>query len=140
MQVKAWISLAPLAGAALVAISRTMDYRHHWQDVLTGSLLGLVVSYFAYRQYYPPLTSDISHQPYPPRFKRGGHEPDAELPMHNRTPSTAPVLTDDSFDNEGVRSRQYTSRYSDGPMDEEMAVEPTLHAASSSHTDIPKET
>ena len=27
LQPKAWISLAPLSGAALVAISRTMDYR-----------------------------------------------------------------------------------------------------------------
>ena len=66
---KAWLSLAPLAGAALVAISRTMDYRHHWQDVLVGGALGLLVSYFAYRQYYPPLTSRRSHVPYAPRDK-----------------------------------------------------------------------
>ncbi|KZV63858.1 acid phosphatase/Vanadium-dependent haloperoxidase [Peniophora sp. CONT] len=66
---KAWLSLAPLAGAALVAISRTMDYRHHWQDVLVGGALGLFVSYFAYRQYYPPLTSRRSHVPYTPRDK-----------------------------------------------------------------------
>lgn len=66
---KAWLSLAPLAGAALVAISRTMDYRHHWHDVLVGGSLGLLVSYFAYRQYYPPLTSRRSHVPYAPRDK-----------------------------------------------------------------------
>ena len=116
-----------------------MDYRHQWQDVLTGSLLGLVVSYFAYRQYYPPLTSDISHQPYPPRYKRGGHEEGPVLPTHNRTPSSAPVLGEGSFDNEGMRSRQYTSRYSDGPADEEISVEPTLRAASSSNADPSKE-
>ncbi|KAF9221838.1 PAP2-domain-containing protein [Gyrodon lividus] len=66
---KAWLSLAPLAAASLVAISRTMDYRHHWQDVITGSLLGLVVSYFSYRQYYPNLASKAAHVPYATRFE-----------------------------------------------------------------------
>jgi len=42
---KAWISVTPLAGATLVAISRTMDYRHHWEDVVTGSVLGFAVAY-----------------------------------------------------------------------------------------------
>ncbi|KLO13504.1 PAP2-domain-containing protein [Schizopora paradoxa] len=69
---KAWISLAPLAGAALVAVSRTMDYRHHWQDVLTGSALGLATAYFAYRQYYPPLDHELSERPFAPRLVRGG--------------------------------------------------------------------
>jgi len=69
---KAWISLAPLAGAALVAVSRTMDYRHHWQDVLTGSALGLATAYFAYRQYYPPLDYELSERPFQPRLERGG--------------------------------------------------------------------
>ncbi|KAL5489824.1 hypothetical protein ACEPAI_4656 [Sanghuangporus weigelae] len=71
---KAWISLMPLSGAALVAISRTMDYRHHWQDVLVGSLIGLVMSFFAYRQYYPPLGSPQSHRPFSPRIRREGSD------------------------------------------------------------------
>ncbi|KAL5511158.1 hypothetical protein ACEPAH_4373 [Sanghuangporus vaninii] len=71
---KAWISLTPLSGAALVAISRTMDYRHHWQDVLVGSLIGLVMSFFAYRQYYPPLSSPRSHRPFSPRIRREGSD------------------------------------------------------------------
>ncbi|RPD66191.1 acid phosphatase/Vanadium-dependent haloperoxidase [Lentinus tigrinus ALCF2SS1-7] len=135
--VKAWVSLAPLAGAALVAISRTMDYRHHWHDVLTGSILGIVVAYFSYRQYYPPLTSPISHRPYPMRLKRGGQE----LPTHNREPSAVPVMGNTSFDNDGMRPRP-TSRYSDrlSMGDEEMGMEPTLHPPSSSNVDVPKET
>ncbi|KAG6831169.1 hypothetical protein H0H92_012309 [Tricholoma furcatifolium] len=67
---KAWLSISPFCAAALVAISRTMDYRHHWQDVLVGSILGTVVSYFSYRQYYPSLASELSHRPYSPRIKR----------------------------------------------------------------------
>jgi len=67
---KAWISVVPLIGASLVAISRTMDYRHHWQDVLVGGLLGLVMAWFSYRQYYPPLADPLSHRPYSPRIPR----------------------------------------------------------------------
>ncbi|KAF9237121.1 phosphatidic acid phosphatase type 2/haloperoxidase, partial [Melanogaster broomeanus] len=66
---KAWLALAPLAGASWVAISRTMDYHHHWQDVIAGSVLGLAVSYFAYRQYYPGLASKDVHIPYTTRFE-----------------------------------------------------------------------
>ncbi|KAG6336917.1 hypothetical protein ID866_2155 [Astraeus odoratus] len=67
---KAWISVTPFAGATLVAISRTMDYRHHWQDVVAGAILGTTVAYFAYRQYYPSLASEMSHRPYSPRVPR----------------------------------------------------------------------
>lgn len=67
---KAWFTIVPLMGAALVAISRTMDYRHHATDVLSGSLLGLTVAYFSYRQYFPPLNDPMSHRCYAPR-RRG---------------------------------------------------------------------
>ncbi|KAE8771755.1 hypothetical protein D1007_56320 [Hordeum vulgare] len=43
--------------AALVAISRVDDYRHHWQDVCTGGVLGLVVASLCYLQFFP-LPSD----------------------------------------------------------------------------------
>ncbi|EDR07742.1 uncharacterized protein LACBIDRAFT_298246 [Laccaria bicolor S238N-H82] len=85
-QGKAWLSLTPFAGAALVAISRTMDYRHHWHDVLVGSIIGTVLAYFSYRQYYPSLSSELSHRPYSPRIK---DELDANL---HRNDLESPVL------------------------------------------------
>lgn len=134
-QVKAWIALVPLSGAALVAISRTMDYRHHWQDVLTGSLLGLVTAYFSYRQYYPPLNSPISHLPYPPRYRRGGQEHPA---AHRSSPAEAQALTNDQFENIAMRPRMPEQRYADRPSigDEEMGHPPMVPSGSGLSKDI----
>ncbi|KAL8934851.1 MAG: hypothetical protein Q9216_005704 [Gyalolechia sp. 2 TL-2023] len=53
---KTFIVLIPTLGAALIAVSRIMDARHHPFDVISGSLLGTVVAWAAYRQYFPPAT------------------------------------------------------------------------------------
>lgn len=58
------LSITPLFLAMLVAVSRTCDYHHHWQDVTVGSLIGITISYLCYRQYYPPLDSKMSHRSY----------------------------------------------------------------------------
>ena len=48
----------------------------HWQDVLAGSIIGLVMANFAYRQYFRSLPSKTSHLPYDPRTQRteGAHD------------------------------------------------------------------
>ncbi|KZT41473.1 acid phosphatase/Vanadium-dependent haloperoxidase [Sistotremastrum suecicum HHB10207 ss-3] len=64
--ISAWIALVPILGAMLVAISRTMDYRHHWNDVVVGSLVGFAFAYYSYRHYYPRLDSPNCDKPHCP--------------------------------------------------------------------------
>jgi diacylglycerol diphosphate phosphatase/phosphatidate phosphatase len=63
---KPLVCILPLISASLVAISRLTDYRHHWEDVLVGSLLGMMFAYFAYHMYYPSLTHQYSMNPFAP--------------------------------------------------------------------------
>lgn len=62
-----WIIFFPMVGATLIAVSRTMDYRHHATDVIAGSLLGFFIALKIYHTYYPHLTHSASHKPWPPR-------------------------------------------------------------------------
>ncbi|KAF9571645.1 hypothetical protein EC968_000313 [Mortierella alpina] len=66
---KALVVLAPLILAALIATSRVGDYRHHWEDVSVGAFIGLVFAVFAYRQYYPSLSSSNCDSPFKPRVE-----------------------------------------------------------------------
>ncbi|KAK1922360.1 phosphatidic acid phosphatase type 2/haloperoxidase, partial [Papiliotrema laurentii] len=75
---KAWILLPPLSCAALVSISRTMDYRHHSTDVIAGAIIGILAAWFAYRQFYPPLSHPQAYKPYSPRIPK-----DEEIPLHS---------------------------------------------------------
>jgi len=61
------LALAPIIGAALIAISRCEDYRHDVYDVTIGSLLGMSIAYFSYKRYYPGLKSAECDTPYPSR-------------------------------------------------------------------------
>jgi diacylglycerol diphosphate phosphatase/phosphatidate phosphatase len=42
------------------------------------------MAYFSYRQYYPPLDSEVSHRPFSPRIKR---EEDEIISTHNHNGS-----------------------------------------------------
>ncbi|XP_022337146.2 phospholipid phosphatase 5-like [Crassostrea virginica] len=61
---KICLFVALLVWATLIAVSRTADFHHHWQDVTVGSALGMTLAYFCYRQYYPALSRSVSHLPY----------------------------------------------------------------------------
>ncbi|XP_010681728.2 putative lipid phosphate phosphatase 3, chloroplastic [Beta vulgaris subsp. vulgaris] len=50
---KLCIVFFPFLMAALVGVSRVDDYWHHWQDVFAGALIGLVISFFCYLQFFP---------------------------------------------------------------------------------------
>ncbi|KZO99688.1 acid phosphatase/Vanadium-dependent haloperoxidase [Calocera viscosa TUFC12733] len=90
---KPWLVGAPLVAAALVAISRVMDYRHHWQDVVVGSAVGWGMSWFVYRLYYPPLTSPNASKPYAPRHSLSEPQTQSQiqplLPLHVQSSTTA---------------------------------------------------
>ncbi|KAJ5175806.1 uncharacterized protein N7482_001683 [Penicillium canariense] len=58
------LAFFPLLCAALVAISRLDDYRHDVWDVTCGALLGMLISWFSYRRYYPALRSVRCDAPY----------------------------------------------------------------------------
>ncbi|XP_014520294.1 lipid phosphate phosphatase 2 isoform X2 [Vigna radiata var. radiata] len=51
---KLCIVFFPLLVASMIAVSRVDDYRHHWQDVCAGGLIGLTIASFCYLQFFPP--------------------------------------------------------------------------------------
>ncbi|KAJ2762085.1 hypothetical protein IWQ57_005882, partial [Coemansia nantahalensis] len=74
---KSFVMLAPLLAALLVGVSRTKDYRHHWQDVLAGALLGMAMAWSAYLHYYPsPFSATMDPtQPFPSRIPEEPTQP-----------------------------------------------------------------
>ncbi|AQZ17562.1 DPP1 (YDR284C) [Zygosaccharomyces parabailii] len=56
-------AFVPILGATLIALSRTQDYRHHFIDVILGSILGYVFAHYIYRRYFPALDSSVPFKP-----------------------------------------------------------------------------
>ncbi|KAL7752213.1 hypothetical protein RI367_002258 [Sorochytrium milnesiophthora] len=55
--------LIPTVGAALVALSRVRDDRHHLLDVTVGYLLGAGIAYLTFRNFYLPLIHEWCNTP-----------------------------------------------------------------------------
>ena len=49
------IAFLPLAVAFYICASRFFDFYHHGFDIISGSLIGILSSYFAFRWYHLPL-------------------------------------------------------------------------------------
>ena len=56
------IFLIPILTASLVSISRIMDYRHHWSDVLAGFLIGCASAITGFFYFYPSLCNKVHQQ------------------------------------------------------------------------------
>jgi membrane-associated phospholipid phosphatase len=52
---KVVIVLSPLIGSTFIAISRTKDYHHNFDDVIAGSMLGACLAFVGYFIHYPSL-------------------------------------------------------------------------------------
>ncbi|CAG8779165.1 23519_t:CDS:2, partial [Dentiscutata erythropus] len=92
---KTIVLLCPITVAAYIAVSRTEDYRHHWQDVVTGGLIGFIFSFFTYHQYYPPLYSPISHRPLSVRLKPHSPQHRAEFTFDDGSTFEINVIRND---------------------------------------------
>ncbi|KAI0079379.1 lipid phosphate phosphatase 1 [Panus rudis PR-1116 ss-1] len=55
-------TLSPIAFATWVAVSRVEDYRHHKEDVIVGSLIGIVVATVSYLIYWPSPFSSKTYE------------------------------------------------------------------------------
>lgn len=57
------IVFLPVLGLTYIALSRTQDYRHHFGDVISGSILGLVFAWVFYHRYFPKFTDEDCDEP-----------------------------------------------------------------------------
>lgn len=64
--VGAWrtvLAAVPAIGAAIIALTRTQDYRHHFVDVFIGSVIGCLIASWSYLRIFPAVTSNESFVP-----------------------------------------------------------------------------
>ncbi|OBA21233.1 PAP2-domain-containing protein [Metschnikowia bicuspidata var. bicuspidata NRRL YB-4993] len=59
-----WVAVfLPTFGAALIALSRTEDYRHHFVDVFVGLCIGLAVATWLYMRVFPSPWAPDCYEP-----------------------------------------------------------------------------
>ncbi|XP_008296012.1 phosphatidate phosphatase PPAPDC1A [Stegastes partitus] len=87
----------PLYSAMMIALSRTCDYKHHWQDAFVGGVIGLLFAYICYRQHYPPFLHMDCHLPYATLIAAShtpSHPQDDPQPTDNATTLPLEGLTE----------------------------------------------
>lgn len=101
-------------------VADNLFFSDHWHDILVGCIVGYVLAYFSYRQYYPSLASPFSHRPYSPRIAREDDEEAEGLPTHRRPggdqshrPSQDEIINDDVELADGTVQRPGPSHLSD---------------------------
>lgn len=99
------LAFLPLLCALLIAISRLDDYRHDVWDVTCGSLLGMLLGWFSYRRYYPPLRSICCDTPYH-KAEAGSLEGFAKLDDEEQAPSRPFISREDSAAGETYRMEE----------------------------------
>ncbi|KNG47478.1 lipid phosphate phosphatase 1 [Stemphylium lycopersici] len=98
---RSFLVMVPALGAALITGTRIMDARHHPFDVLSGALLGILVSWGSYRQYFPPVSET---------WRKGRAYPIRAWGKASRAPPQPTIMVEDD-----VRPLRQMSK----PMDEE---------------------
>ncbi|KAL6633123.1 PAP2-domain-containing protein [Neocallimastix californiae] len=84
---KLFIVILPNLFALYIALTRVSDYRHHWQDVLVGAIIGIIFSLISYFYYFPYLNSEEPYKPLPGRLKKYNL-------FHEQSAKTLPVFRD----------------------------------------------
>ncbi|ORY13357.1 phosphatidic acid phosphatase type 2/haloperoxidase, partial [Clohesyomyces aquaticus] len=68
-QTRYWQTLlftCPIAIACLIAASKTIDYWHHWSDIIAGAIIGTFFAFWGYRQVYRSVFDwRYNHEPLP---------------------------------------------------------------------------
>ncbi|KAJ6196665.1 lipid phosphate phosphatase 1 [Bipolaris maydis] len=98
---RTFIVMVPTLGAALITGTRIMDARHHPFDVISGALLGILVAWGSYRQYFPPVSET---------WRKGRAYPIRAWGKASRAPPHVPMMTEDDVQ---------TLRAINKPVDEE---------------------
>ncbi|KAL0486361.1 lipid phosphate phosphatase [Acrasis kona] len=60
---KALVCLFPMFIAGMVAVSRTLDYHHNYDDIIAGTLIGCFIGLVCYHLQYPSLFDEKCHKP-----------------------------------------------------------------------------
>lgn len=79
-----------------------MDARHHPFDVITGGILGFVVAWASYRQYFPPLTETWKKGRAHPMRTWGTDSTERELGIYNNADQEGLVPDEEEAQKLGV--------------------------------------